>query len=101
PLPVPACVMRDPSGHRIERTGFNPIDPLPPLAARRHDSRLAQDAQLLRNGRERNVEMTCQIPSRSFALCEEFDETAAGGVANHLECVHRSSIIFKRSLKCQ
>src|SRR5215467_10367644 len=67
--PAPECViLRGPVMNALERRRSRNVDSRPAFGARDHEARLFENAQMLRDGRERYVELVHEAAHRSLFL---------------------------------
>jgi hypothetical protein len=75
-----------PAHDRLQRPRIQAVEPAPAVTAAPHESRLAQDAQVLRDRRLRHPEGTRELGDGAFPVgAEALDERAPGGVCDRAQ----------------
>src|SRR4051812_30117954 len=72
--------------------------PVPPLA---HEARLAQHAQVLRNGRTSDVEVAGDVPGAPFRRPDKAQDLAAARLGDRSELQIHTPYVSTRLRKCQ
>lgn len=90
--------------HGAQSGRLEPVEPLPPSGAARHQPGLAQHAEVLRNGSQRDVEIIGELLDRFFAGGQEIEKLATVRIRDGMKHINGSGgrtherIILKYSL---
>src|SRR5262245_46912173 len=101
-LPAPeAFVGVDPARDVAERRRVQPVEDLPPFALAADQPCLLQDLQVLRDRRQRDVEVLRQLRDRLVSSGQSVEDLAACRIGDGAEYGVHDSRILKDSLNCQ
>jgi hypothetical protein len=96
-----ALIGVNPSCDFTQRLGFQPVEYFPTISATSHEGSFLQDAQMLGDRRQRDLEGRRQIQYGFFLLREGIKKCAAGWIGNRSKDQIHAKILFKHMLKCQ